>query len=191
VSERDVAVVPRAVKALVHRIERDAARLQRNVAFMEVCGTHTHAIARAGIRHMLPPNVRLISGPGCGASPHRLHGPPWLRAARTRSPRRSVTCCGAVEPSSLERESAAGTTHRLLAARHAAHRSRKSGQARGVSPSASRRRCRDRGDAEEAAGAASNVRILPGAKLIGAAAACADRRRGARGRRFRCPGTSA
>ena len=32
---------------------------------MEVCGTHTHAIAKAGIKQLLPDNVRLISGPGC------------------------------------------------------------------------------------------------------------------------------
>jgi hydrogenase expression/formation protein HypD len=32
---------------------------------MEVCGTHTVAIARHGLRQALPDNVRLISGPGC------------------------------------------------------------------------------------------------------------------------------
>lgn len=32
---------------------------------MEVCGTHTHAIFQAGIRQLLPPALRLISGPGC------------------------------------------------------------------------------------------------------------------------------
>jgi hydrogenase expression/formation protein HypD len=32
---------------------------------MEVCGTHTMAAARYGIRSMLPKNVRLLSGPGC------------------------------------------------------------------------------------------------------------------------------
>jgi len=32
---------------------------------MEVCGTHTVAIFRHGIRHLLPPNVNLLSGPGC------------------------------------------------------------------------------------------------------------------------------
>ena len=32
---------------------------------MEVCGTHTMAIAKAGLRQLLPPSVRLISGPGC------------------------------------------------------------------------------------------------------------------------------
>lgn len=34
-------------------------------SLMEVCGTHTMAIARSGIRSLAPPNIRLISGPGC------------------------------------------------------------------------------------------------------------------------------
>jgi len=32
---------------------------------MEVCGTHTMAIYRFGLRSLLPPEIRLISGPGC------------------------------------------------------------------------------------------------------------------------------
>jgi hydrogenase expression/formation protein HypD len=45
---------------------RDAARkIKKNVALMEVCGTHTVAIFRSGIKSILPENVRLISGPGC------------------------------------------------------------------------------------------------------------------------------
>jgi hydrogenase expression/formation protein HypD len=32
---------------------------------MEVCGTHTAAIARSGLRETLPERVRLVSGPGC------------------------------------------------------------------------------------------------------------------------------
>jgi hydrogenase expression/formation protein HypD len=32
---------------------------------MEVCGTHTVAISKAGLRQVLPKEVRLISGPGC------------------------------------------------------------------------------------------------------------------------------
>lgn len=32
---------------------------------MEVCGTHTMAIARFGIKKLLPPTIELISGPGC------------------------------------------------------------------------------------------------------------------------------
>ena len=35
------------------------------VRLMEVCGTHTMAIAEAGIRSLLPENVKLLSGPGC------------------------------------------------------------------------------------------------------------------------------
>jgi hydrogenase expression/formation protein HypD len=35
------------------------------IKLMEVCGTHTMAIARAGIRKLLPSWVELISGPGC------------------------------------------------------------------------------------------------------------------------------
>ena len=32
---------------------------------MEVCGTHTMAAARFGLKSLLPPQVELISGPGC------------------------------------------------------------------------------------------------------------------------------
>ncbi len=32
---------------------------------MEVCGTHTMSIAKAGLRQLLPPQIHLISGPGC------------------------------------------------------------------------------------------------------------------------------
>lgn len=35
------------------------------VNLMEVCGTHTMAIAKSGIRSMLPKQVKLLSGPGC------------------------------------------------------------------------------------------------------------------------------
>ncbi len=37
----------------------------RPLRLMEVCGTHTVAIARSGLRSILPENIRLISGPGC------------------------------------------------------------------------------------------------------------------------------
>ncbi|MCL6588828.1 MAG: hydrogenase formation protein HypD [Firmicutes bacterium] len=33
--------------------------------FMEVCGTHTNVIRKAGIHRLLPPGIRLLSGPGC------------------------------------------------------------------------------------------------------------------------------
>ena len=41
------------------------ATCTREVRLMEVCGTHTVAIFRSGIRGMLPANISLISGPGC------------------------------------------------------------------------------------------------------------------------------
>jgi hydrogenase expression/formation protein HypD len=52
---------------LARRAAGEIARLasSRRFTFMEVCGTHTVAIARSGLRSLLPGNVRLISGPGC------------------------------------------------------------------------------------------------------------------------------
>ena len=35
------------------------------IRIMEVCGTHTHAIAKNNLRELLPESVKLISGPGC------------------------------------------------------------------------------------------------------------------------------
>lgn len=37
----------------------------RPLRLMEVCGTHTVAIFKAGIRQLLPAEVELVSGPGC------------------------------------------------------------------------------------------------------------------------------
>lgn len=36
-----------------------------SISIMEVCGTHTQAISRYGIKDLLPSNIKLISGPGC------------------------------------------------------------------------------------------------------------------------------
>ena len=56
---------PAAVAGLIAEIRARAGTLQRRVTLMEVCGTHTNAIAAAGLRRLLPDTVRLISGPGC------------------------------------------------------------------------------------------------------------------------------
>lgn len=32
---------------------------------MEVCGTHTQAVSKSGLRSLLPDNIELVSGPGC------------------------------------------------------------------------------------------------------------------------------
>jgi len=47
---------------LARRI-RDAST--RPVRLMEICGTHTMAIFRHGIRSLLPDHIELVSGPGC------------------------------------------------------------------------------------------------------------------------------
>ena len=43
----------------------ELAEGKKNLRFMEVCGTHTVSIFRAGIRKILPKNIELVSGPGC------------------------------------------------------------------------------------------------------------------------------
>jgi len=52
------------VKDLADRIAK-SARAGSGYTFMEVCGTHTEAIGRWGLRGLLPENIRLVSGPGC------------------------------------------------------------------------------------------------------------------------------
>lgn len=37
----------------------------RHYRFMEVCGGHTHAIYRFGLKDLLPSNIELVHGPGC------------------------------------------------------------------------------------------------------------------------------
>ena len=44
---------------------RRLADPQRHYRFMEVCGGHTHAIYRFGIKDLLPSNIELVHGPGC------------------------------------------------------------------------------------------------------------------------------
>lgn len=50
-------------KALAFLINKEAVR--RRYKIMEVCGTHTAAICRFGIKAMLSKEIVLISGPGC------------------------------------------------------------------------------------------------------------------------------
>ena len=38
---------------------------RKDLRLMEVCGTHTMSIFKYGIRSLLPPNITLLSGPGC------------------------------------------------------------------------------------------------------------------------------
>ena len=54
---------PALARQLVHAIRQLAPA--EGATLMEVCGTHTVAIARNGIRNLMPEGVRLASGPGC------------------------------------------------------------------------------------------------------------------------------
>ena len=54
---------PDLTKAMLKSMQAYAP--DQPVNLMEVCGTHTMQIAKYGLRKQLPPNVHLISGPGC------------------------------------------------------------------------------------------------------------------------------
>jgi len=57
---------PEDARLLLGRITELARASGRDkIQFMEVCGTHTVAIFRYGIRQLIPNNIRLLSGPGC------------------------------------------------------------------------------------------------------------------------------
>jgi len=56
---------PALVQGLLAKIRKEARLLDRPVTIMEICGSHTYAIGRFGIRKMLPDNINLVSGPGC------------------------------------------------------------------------------------------------------------------------------
>ena len=68
----DVFRDPALAHKLIERITELAAALAdteryggRPIKLMEVCGTHTMAIAKAGLRSVMPDNIILSSGPGC------------------------------------------------------------------------------------------------------------------------------
>lgn len=54
---------PKLARGLIESI--NALAPEGGATLMEVCGTHTVAIARNGIRALMPAGVRLASGPGC------------------------------------------------------------------------------------------------------------------------------
>ena len=57
---RDAATIGKAVAEIAR-----LADPSRHYRFMEVCGGHTHAIYRFGLKDLLPPNIELVHGPGC------------------------------------------------------------------------------------------------------------------------------
>jgi hydrogenase expression/formation protein HypD len=55
---------PTAITRTAQEIRR-IADPGRHYRLMEVCGGHTHAIYRFGLKDLLPDNVELVHGPGC------------------------------------------------------------------------------------------------------------------------------
>jgi hydrogenase expression/formation protein HypD len=53
------------MKEMLDELRKLAKRVGRPLKLMEVCGTHTVAIFRHGIRDVIPGEIGLISGPGC------------------------------------------------------------------------------------------------------------------------------
>ncbi|HIQ46626.1 MAG TPA: hydrogenase formation protein HypD [Sulfurovum sp.] len=53
------------IKAYAQIIAEDAAKLEKPINIMEVCGGHTHTIMKFGLPQLLPDNVNFIHGPGC------------------------------------------------------------------------------------------------------------------------------
>ncbi|MFC1497993.1 hydrogenase formation protein HypD [Verrucomicrobiota bacterium] len=53
------------IDSCIADIKELADRIGRSVTLMEVCGTHTMAAFRTGVKGLLPDSVHLLSGPGC------------------------------------------------------------------------------------------------------------------------------
>jgi hydrogenase expression/formation protein HypD len=56
---------PARARGLAEAIARNVAAIGRPLSVMHVCGSHEQAIARFGLRAVLPPGLDLIMGPGC------------------------------------------------------------------------------------------------------------------------------
>lgn len=62
---RDGAKFKQLFKKAEPKLMQIRERLGRRLRFMEVCGTHSIAFSKTGVRDRLSPYVELISGPGC------------------------------------------------------------------------------------------------------------------------------
>jgi len=63
-----------------HLLKTIHACAHRPIRLMEVCGTHTVSIFRSGIRSLLPPQIELLSGPGCPVCVTPQHEIDWFIA---------------------------------------------------------------------------------------------------------------
>lgn len=53
------------INKIIGEIKIKANKIKQTVCLMELCGTHSQAVATNGIKNVLPENIKLISGPGC------------------------------------------------------------------------------------------------------------------------------
>jgi hydrogenase expression/formation protein HypD len=91
---------------------------KKKIVLMEVCGGHTMAIHRFGLNSLLPPTIRLVSGPGC---PVCVSGQHFIDTAiaSSRIPDVIVTTYGDLirvpgSSTSLEKERAGGSDIRII-----------------------------------------------------------------------------
>ncbi len=106
---------PDLAKGLVESI---AALAPPQATIMEVCGTHTVAIARNGIRDLMPKGIKLASGPGCPVCVTSNHDIDTV-IALARTPGVAIATFGDMtrvpgSTSSLLKEQAAGRSIRIV-----------------------------------------------------------------------------
>ena len=109
---------PELARGQIEALRRAVADYPGTMTLMEVCGTHTMAIAQHGIRTLLPEQVRLISGPGCPVCVTPV-GYVDHAVALARRPETIIATFGDMvrvpgSSSSLLREQAAGATLKVV-----------------------------------------------------------------------------
>ena len=63
---RDIVASDAYARQLLDAIEKESKRFnERKLKIMNFCGTHENTIAKYSLRSLLPPNIQLLSGPGC------------------------------------------------------------------------------------------------------------------------------
>lgn len=63
---QDVVATDAYARQLLDAIERENEKLRgKQFRIMNFCGTHENTIVQYGLRELLPPNIQLVSGPGC------------------------------------------------------------------------------------------------------------------------------
>lgn len=107
---------PKLARGLIESV--NALAPAGGATLMEVCGTHTVAIARNGIRALMPEGVRLASGPGCPVCVTSNHDIDKV-IALARVPEVTITTFGDMtrvpgSTSSLLAEQAAGRSVQIV-----------------------------------------------------------------------------